>query len=119
MPRSLQLAFALATLSVGALVPATNAAGQSYPNVYPVQQNPGVNQQQMPPQQQMPQIKYSQPVQGVWLRSDPSAAVQTVSANAQGTEIRVDHGVANIQVFHPVSNSQIMVDIAPIGLTSS
>ena len=116
MPRSLSLVFALATLSVGALangqmVPATNPAGQPYPNVSPVQSN----MQQAPierrqPQQQ-PQIVSSQPIQGVWLRSEPNASIKTVSANAEGTEIRVEHGLANVQVFHPVSNSQIMVDM--------
>ena len=105
MPRLLKLSIALATLSVGALaqaqmIPATNPAVQT-PSQYPSQS----------PSQSMTQIKSSQPVQGVWLRSDPTATVNTLSATAAGTEIRVEHGRANVQVFHPMSNTEILVDM--------
>jgi hypothetical protein len=60
---------------------------------------------------QPPRITSTQPIQGVWLRSEPSASVKTVSADANGTEIQVEHGRANVQVFHPASNSEILIDM--------
>ena len=119
MPRSTTLLLALATLSVGAyaqMVPvqATNPAGPatnpaSYPNVTPIQP---ARSTYAPPQ-----VTSTQPIPGVWLRSESGAEVKTVSASAGGTEIRVDRGLANVQVFHPESNTQILVDL-PGGQTS-
>ena len=120
MPRSLHLFLTLATLSVGAqagmqaqTIPATNPAdpgttSASYPNVTSIQPAPRGN---------MPQVNSTQPIPGVWLRSESGASLKTVSADANGTEIRVEHGKANVQVFHPAGNTQILVDL-PGGQTS-
>jgi hypothetical protein len=64
-----------------------------------------------------PQINATQPIQGVWLRSDTNSSVKTVSANADGTEIRVEHGLANVRVSNAPHNAQILVDL-PGGQTS-
>lgn len=64
-----------------------------------------------------PPITESQPAQGIYLRSAPHADVQTVAKDANRTELRVEHGVVNVSVHHPVSNSQILVDL-PGGQTA-
>ncbi len=106
MPRSLSLLLALATLSAGA-----HAQYGAQP-VYPAGQ-PGYSQAQPA----RPQVSATQPVQGVWLRSDANSSVKTVRADADGTEIRVEHGIANVRVSHAAPNAQILVDL-PGGQTS-
>ncbi len=113
MPRSITLLLALATLSAGAHAQYADPAGQAnYPNSNQSQAGPRGNASMS-----TPQVKSTQPVAGVWLRSEPSSSVQTVSADANGTEIRVLHGRANVQVYHPASDTQILVDL-PGGQTS-
>jgi hypothetical protein len=103
MQRSLPLFLALAILP---------AAGYAqYPAPYPGQ--PAYSQSQPAP----PQVNATQPIQGVWLRTDANGSAKTVSANANGTEIRVEHGRANVQVYHAEHNAQILVDL-PGGQTS-
>jgi len=105
MPRSIALLFALATLSAGAQSP--GPAGQNDPN----QNQPGMRAPMAP------QIKSTQPIPGVWLRTDADATVQTVSAGANGTELRLDHGRANVQVSQPAANAEILIDL-PGGQTA-
>jgi hypothetical protein len=62
-------------------------------------------------------VMTSQPIQGVWLHVAPGSSVQTVSANADGVELRVEKGVADVIVQHPADNVQILVDL-PGGQTS-
>jgi hypothetical protein len=58
-----------------------------------------------------PKITSSQPAQGVLLRYEADGAVQIVSKAADRTEIRVVHGIANIDVHDPAPNSLILVDL--------
>jgi len=51
------------------------------------------------------------PVPGVFVHSAKNAYVRTVSINADHTELRVEHGVANIRVDHPAEGSLILVDL--------
>ena len=109
MPRYLALLLALATLSATAQTPLAHVADpdtssylQSQPA--PIQRNaPGA-------------ITSSRPIPGVVVRTDRSGAVQTV-ASGNPTEIRLDHGRANISVRHPESGTQILVDL-PGGQTA-
>jgi hypothetical protein len=63
------------------------------------------------------QITNSQPISGVLVRVPSGTTVQTVSSSANGTELRLDHGRANISVHHPDSKVEILVDL-PGGQTS-
>lgn len=107
MPRSLPIILALATLSAV-------AANAQYPAHYGAQP---ANPAGQPAYPAPPQINATQPIQGVWLRSDTNSSVQTVSANADGTEIRVVHGLANVRVGNAPHNAEILVDL-PGGQTS-
>ena len=77
-------------------------------------------QQHAPPpsQYQPPQNHTSQPAQGIWLVTAPSASVQTVSATADHTELRIEHGQANVNIHHPADKSEITVDLpgGPVSL---
>lgn len=57
------------------------------------------------------QIVESQPISGVWLRSESSGAMKTISATPQQTEIRLDRGRLNVSVHHPASHAEILVDL--------
>jgi hypothetical protein len=57
------------------------------------------------------QVVTSEPMRGVWLRSEPNGSTRVVSTTADATEIRVEHGRANVQVYHPVDHAQITVDL--------
>ncbi|MBB5065125.1 hypothetical protein [Granulicella mallensis] len=48
---------------------------------------------------------------GVLVRVGPNTAVRTISADASGTELRLEHGLANVSVFHPADSAQILVDL--------
>jgi len=107
MPRSLTLLFALATLSVGAQAQMTAPAVSG---TSPSQPAPIIRGYAGAPQNPN-QINTSQPTQGVWVRSEPTSSIKTVSASANGAEIRVEHGRANVQVFHSAEHAQITVDL--------
>ena len=64
-----------------------------------------------------PRVTTTQPIAGIWLQTDQNSSVQTLSADAQKTEIRVERGRANVQVHHPADNTQILVDL-PGGQTT-
>ncbi len=53
----------------------------------------------------------SQPIPGVFVRSDVSNGVQTVSSSGSNTEFRVVQGKANVTVHHPADHAQIFVDL--------
>jgi hypothetical protein len=103
MPRSLTVFLALATLSATAYAqyqaPPANPAGQQ---TYPQSQSQ---------YQQRPLITSTQPAEGIWLRTDSGSSVKTVSTNANGTELRIEHGRANVQINHAAPNAQILVDL--------
>jgi hypothetical protein len=68
-------------------------------------------------QQDQSQVVDSQPVMGVWLRSNQTSVVRTISATPRGTEIRLERGVLNVTVHHPADHAEILVDL-PGGQTS-
>ena len=128
MPRSLTLVLALATLTVGANAYATDPAGPgtSSDNIQTQQAAPieraypdqNANQNGAANTNPAPKITTSHPIAGVALRVEGDTAVQTVSADAKGTELRITHGVANVSVHHPQSkNARILVDL-PGGQTA-
>jgi hypothetical protein len=86
-------------------VPQSQPAPIVRPNTDPNNLYPGYG----PPASR--QIVNSQPIPGVMLRVEPGASVQNVSAGATGTELRVDHGRANVNVRHPEAKVQILVDM--------
>ena len=53
----------------------------------------------------------SQPVAGVFVRSDVANGVQTFSTTGPDTELRVVQGKANVTVHHPADGSRILVDL--------
>ena len=113
MQQSLAFTLVLAASSTGALAqPADPAATQTQPA--PVVR-PNANSNNSYPgyarAPARPQITSSQPISGVLLRVEPGTAVQTVSADAKGTELRLDHGRANVNVDHPDDNVEILVDL--------
>ena len=57
------------------------------------------------------QVTQSSPIPGVWVRVGADGAVQTVSADAKGMELRVERGRANISVHQPAANSELLVDL--------
>jgi hypothetical protein len=73
--------------------------------------------QQRHPWRQPDQIVESQPTPGVWLRSESTSALTTVSATPQRTEIRLDHGRLNVNIHQPAQHSEILIDL-PGGQTS-
>jgi len=126
MPRSTVLLLAaLATLSaspVALIAQDANVAGSG---------NPSYSQSQSAPierdQPQTPAVPYqngypqnrrdasavinSQPEQGVLLRYERKSSVHTVSTDAGRTELRVDRGIANVDVYNPVTKGLILVDL--------
>jgi len=106
------LLLALASLAVPALTLAQMAPPPPQSQPAPIQRDtpadPGAPNRMPPPP---PRVTRSEPAPGVWLRSAPGSSVTTVSATADKTELRVDRGVANVEVHHPAPNSQILVDL--------
>jgi len=115
MPRTLPLLLTLATLSAGAFAQ-SGQVGQTMtpPNTIQSQPAPIVRNPQPAAWQR---VTTTQPVAGVWLQTDHSSLARTISADANKTEISIDHGRANLQVHHPAGNSQILVDL-PGGQTT-
>jgi hypothetical protein len=110
MPRSIALLFALATLSATAqnqvarvADPDTSSYLQSQPA--PIQRSAPVS------------ITSTRPIPGVVVRADHADAVKTVSSGLKVTELRLDHGRANISVRNPENGTQILVDL-PGGQTA-
>jgi hypothetical protein len=117
MPRSIALLLALATSaaavqaqSAGADAPGTSPDVQTQPapvvRAYPGGYGPGM--QDAP---SVSQVTQSYPIPGVLLRVAPDGSVQTVSADAKGTELRVERGRANISVRQPAHDSELLVDL--------
>jgi hypothetical protein len=74
---------------------------------------PVVNQTQPAPiiRGNASQVNTTEPTRGVWLRSDRNGSTHVVSSSANATEISVEHGRANVQVYHPAEHAQITVDL--------
>ena len=125
MPRSTVLLLALATLSTPAVLFAQDAdvAGPGTPNYTQSQSAPIQRDQSQPNaapyQNGYPQnrpddastVNNSQPEQGVLLRYKRNSSVHTVGTDAGRTELRVDHGIANVDVYNPVSRGLVLVDL--------
>ena len=122
----------LALLSVLAVLPLANAQSAD-PNTQDQSQQPAPivrgnqqygqqgNQQYSQLQQrrfrQQDQIVESQPVAGVWLRSESTSVLKTISATPERTEIELDRGRLNVTVHQPAQHSAILIDL-PGGQTS-
>jgi hypothetical protein len=102
MPKSFPVLLALATLSLGANAQMTDPTVAAPPQSQPAPIVRGYAGRQ---------ATTSEPTNGVWVRSEPSGSVKTVSASANGAEIRVEHGRVNVQVYHPADHAQITVDL--------
>jgi hypothetical protein len=63
------------------------------------------------PRRSAPRLSNAQLVPGVWLRTTGATKTQTVTANGERVELRVDHGIANLNVHHPEARPQILVDL--------
>jgi len=121
MPRSKVLFLALATLSATtATLFAQNAyvAGSGNPiysqsQAAPIERSgPAANYG--PPSQAQPQgpaIATSQPAPGVSVRTDQPNALHIVASDATRTELRLDHGRANVTVHDPTADSLVLVDL--------
>jgi hypothetical protein len=142
MPRQMLAILAAATLSAVSAVSAAQTAEQSGPtnsnsvqteaapveHAYPNQNSypggqappagPAMNQgaQFVPPPVNMPMNTTSEPVAGVLLRVTPQSNVQQVTSDGQKFELRVDRGVANVDVHDPGKDKVILVDL-PSGQT--
>ncbi len=84
---------------------------------YPSQRYPNQQYNRAPQRPQPPAVTNSQPAPGLFLKSEAGAAVQTVSATPDRTELRVTRGRINLNVHHPAHKSFIQVDL-PGGQTN-
>jgi len=119
MPRSKVLLLALATLSAStATLFAQNAyvagSGNSYSQsqAAPIER-PALPSNYGPPQAapQGPAIATTQPAPGVTVHTDQPNALHIVAGDATRTELRLDHGRANVTVHDPVADSLVLVDL--------
>jgi hypothetical protein len=100
MLKTISLIVALSTLPLGASAQA--ADGTALTSAAPiVRSRPGLTGQ----------VATTEPMRGVWLRSEPNGSTRVVSTTGNATEIRVEHGRANVQVYHPAEHAQISVDL--------
>jgi hypothetical protein len=121
MPRSKVFFLALATLSATtATLFAQNAyvAGSGNPiysqsQAAPIERSgPAANYGPPPPAQpQGSAIATSQPAPGVTVRTDQPNALHIVTSDATRTELRLDHGRANVTVHDPAADSLVLVDL--------
>ena len=105
------VAFSQQTDTTGAVSPAPIERSYSAPAGY----------QPAPPQANRPpayaQFNFTTVAPGIWVRSAATTNVQTLSATADKVELRLDHGVVNLNVHHPDHRPQILVDM-PGGQTA-
>ena len=118
MQKSLILTLVMAAASTAALAQSPDpAATQSQPAPV-VRSNPNSNNPNPDYAATAPrQTTNSQPIAGVLLRVNSGSVVQTISADANGTELRVERGIANVNVHHPEHDVEILVDL-PGGQTT-
>jgi hypothetical protein len=117
MQRSLSLLFS--TFSVAVLTATAAIATAQSPDSSYLQSQPAPIQRNYAGQRAnaAPQVTSTHPIPGVIVRTDHSSAVQTVSATADVTELRITAGRANVSVRHPEHNVQLLVDL-PGGQTA-
>ena len=115
MPKQMRLLLAAATLSAVSAVCAAQTADQPGPvnsNSFQTEAAPiehAYTKQNNSSAGQIPQT--TEPVAGVMLRVTPQSEVQQVSSDAEKFELRVDRGVANINVHDPGKDKVILVDL--------
>lgn len=132
-PRQMRRILAAATLSAATAVCAAQAANQPGPETpnetqaapieraYPNQnryQRPWtagpISQATIAPGQDLASgggEAQASPIEGVILRVGPHSRVEEVSSDPEKLELRVDRGVANINVHKPAKNTLILVDL--------
>lgn len=123
MPKQMLLILAAATLSTVSAVSAAQAAQQpGQTNSNSVQQETAPIERAYPDQNMnhsgpMPQAAgpamstTTEPVAGVMLRVAPQSSVHQISSDSQKFELRVDRGVANVNVHDPGKGKVILVDL--------
>ena len=118
MLKSLTLVSLLATLTAANAQspnpPEQDPASQAAPIIRRYQSN-GTAMHRL--RREQPQIVESQPIPGVWLRSESASALKTLSTTPQRTEISLDHGILNVNIHQPAQHSEILIDL-PGGQTS-
>jgi hypothetical protein len=124
MPRSLTLLLALATLSATASAQNANPAGPG--NSDYMQSQPAPIERAAPsnnaprayghaPRTNRPTV--TRPIPGVVVRVSHNGSMSTISADTDRTELRLDHGVANVSVHQPEKGPEILVNL-PGGQTA-
>jgi hypothetical protein len=53
----------------------------------------------------------SQPAPGIYLRVGQNSSVRAVALTADHTELSVEHGIANVSLYHPQRGAEITVDL--------
>ena len=117
MSRSIAVLFALATSVAMAQAQSAGSPGAS-PNV---QTQPAPVVRAYPGADSAPDSGYPggsvspitslRPIPGVVVRVPADGSVKTVSADAKGTELRVERGRVNVSVRQPAHNSELLVDL--------
>ena len=115
MSRSTVFALSLVTLSATAFAQQAYQVDQQPPS-YTQSQAAPIQRSQTSAITQTYSITTSQPAQGVTVRVEQPDALHTVVAEPQRTELRLDHGRANIIVHDPTPDSLVLVDL-PSGQT--
>ena len=118
MSRFVALLLALATSAAMAQAQSAGGPGTS-PNVQTqpapvVRAYPGADgasNGDYGPSGSVSQITSLRPIPGVVVRVPADASVQTVSADAKGTELRVERGRVNVSVRQPAQDSELLVDL--------
>lgn len=133
MPRYTILLLAVATVGATAVVCAAQGANQAGPTTSATQAQPAPIERAYPvspngdgygahssgrsallPGQLLAAQRGTarvEAVQGVYLRVGEDSAVREISADAQRTELRVEHGIANLQVHDPAKDMLLLVDL--------
>ncbi len=104
----------LATTLAFAPAFAQTAAPQYQSQPAPIERgNPGNANPQFTPQYgpRNNNITSNSPAAGVFVTSNSAASLATLSATLQKTELRLDRGIANVNIHHPAHNSFIQVDL--------
>ena len=113
----LLLAFAVLTapavtlFAQNAYLSGAGSPGYTQPEPAPIERNYDTPGQQASRPAPPPAVLTSTPAPGVLVRTDRPNAVQTVSADANRIELRLDHGRANVSVHDPAPNALVLVDL--------
>jgi hypothetical protein len=123
MPRYTAILLALATLSATALAQSADQAGpeNSQSQAAPIQRNAHMNsggdyayRASLPAGQDLITTggtASAQVAPGVHVRIGPNSTLHSIPTEANGVELRLEHGRANVSVQHPSQNTLILVDL--------